>query len=62
MDIDETPADAAAPPASSDTGANTQDAKASTDASEVENGIPESGDKPLQTDTDTKVSIVENNI
>ncbi|XP_020226409.1 heat shock 70 kDa protein 14 [Cajanus cajan] len=54
MDIDEAPADAAAPPASNDTGANMQDAKTSTDAPGVENGIPESGDKPLQTDTDTK--------
>ncbi|KAL2338091.1 hypothetical protein Fmac_012537 [Flemingia macrophylla] len=53
MDVDEAPADAAAPPASIDTGANMQDAKTST-APGVENGIPESGDKPLQTDTDTK--------
>ncbi|TKY64506.1 Heat shock 70 kDa protein 14 [Spatholobus suberectus] len=55
MEIDEAPADAAAPPASNDTGANMRDAKASTDASGVENGIPESGDKPLQADSDTKV-------
>ncbi|KAG5016281.1 hypothetical protein JHK82_021950 [Glycine max] len=55
MDIDEVPAEAAAPPASNDTGANMEGAKASTDASGVENGIPEGGDKPLQKDTDTKV-------
>lgn len=59
MDIDEVPAEAAAPPASNDTGANMEGAKASTDASGVENGIPEGGDKPLQKDTDTKVSTVE---
>ncbi|KAG4400146.1 hypothetical protein AAZX31_07G005600 [Glycine max] len=55
MDIDEVPAEAAAPPSSNDTGANMENGKASIDASGVEDGIPESGGKPLQTDTDTKV-------
>ncbi|RDX79265.1 Heat shock 70 kDa protein 15, partial [Mucuna pruriens] len=55
MDIDEAPADAAAPPTSNNTSANVQDAKASVDASRVENGIPGSQDKSLQTDTDAKV-------
>ena len=59
MDIDEVPAEAAAPPSSNDTGANMENGKASIDASGVEDGIPESGGKPLQTDTDTKVSTVE---
>ncbi|KAI4329269.1 hypothetical protein L6164_021553 [Bauhinia variegata] len=55
MDTDEPPVDAAAPPSSNDTDVNMQDAKAAPDASGVENGVPETGDKPAQMDTDTKV-------
>ena len=54
MDTDETPGDAAAPPATSETDANMQDAKG--DVPGAENGVPESGDKPVQMETDAKVS------
>lgn len=54
MDTDETPGDAAAPPGTSETDANMQDAKG--DGPGVENGVPESGDKSVQMETDTKVS------
>ncbi|KAK4267465.1 hypothetical protein QN277_024243 [Acacia crassicarpa] len=55
METDEAPADAAAPPPSSnDTDVNMQDAKATADAPGVENGIPETADKPVQMETDTK--------
>lgn len=60
MDTDEAPADAAAPPPSSnDTDVNMQDAKATADAPGVENGIPETGDKPVQMETDTKVGSID---
>ena len=56
METDEAPpADAAAPPSLNDNDVNMQDAKATTDAPEAKNGIPEAGDKPVQMDTDTKV-------
>ncbi|TKY48147.1 Heat shock 70 kDa protein 15 [Spatholobus suberectus] len=57
METDEAPADAAAPPSTNDNDVNMQDAnaKATTDAPGAENGIPETGDKPVQMDTDTKV-------
>lgn len=53
MDTDETP-DAAAPPATGETDANMQDDKG--DIPGAENGVPESGDKPVQMETDAKVS------
>ncbi|XP_027340175.1 heat shock 70 kDa protein 15-like isoform X2 [Abrus precatorius] len=57
METDEAPADAAAPPSTNDDDVNMQDAnaKATPDAPGAENGIPETGDKPVQMDTDTKV-------
>ncbi|KAI9110208.1 hypothetical protein K1719_018650 [Acacia pycnantha] len=55
MDTDEAPADAAVPPPSSnDIDVNMQDAKATADAPGVENGIPETADKPVQMETDSK--------
>lgn len=58
MDTDEAPTNAAAPPPSSnDTDVNMQDAKATADTPGVENGIPETADKPVQMDNDTKVGI-----
>ncbi|XP_041002130.1 heat shock 70 kDa protein 15-like [Juglans microcarpa x Juglans regia] len=56
MDTNEAPNDAS-PPSSTETDVNMQeqDAKGSSDASGVENGVPDSGDKPVQMETDTKV-------
>lgn len=57
METDEVPSDAA-PPSSSETDVNMQDAKGTadaqgtTDAPGAENGVPESGDKPTQMETD----------
>ncbi|EEF34206.1 heat shock 70 kDa protein 15 [Ricinus communis] len=53
METDETSTDAA-PPNSSEADVNMQDAK-TAEASGAENGVPESGDKPAQMETDTKV-------
>lgn len=61
METDEVPSDAA-PPSSSETDVNMQDAKGTadaqgtTDAPGAENGVPESGDKPTQMETD-KVGV-----
>ncbi|XP_029130578.1 heat shock 70 kDa protein 15 [Cajanus cajan] len=57
METDQAPADAAAPPSTNDNDVNMQDAnaKATAEAPGAENGIPETGDKPVQMDTDTKV-------
>ena len=55
METDEAPSDTAAPSAN-ETDVNMQDAKGTADAAGVENGVPESGDKPVQMETDTKVS------
>ncbi|XP_061338534.1 heat shock 70 kDa protein 15 isoform X1 [Gastrolobium bilobum] len=55
METDEAPAEAAAPPSSNDNDVNMQDAKATAEAPGAENGIPETGDKPMQMDTDTQV-------
>ncbi|XP_054781449.1 heat shock 70 kDa protein 15-like [Prosopis cineraria] len=60
MDTDETPAEAAAeaaaaPPSSNDADVDMQDAKAAVDTPGMENGKPETGDKPVQMDTDIKV-------
>lgn len=51
METDEAPSDAA-PPSSSETDVNMQDAKGTADAPGTENGVPESGDKPTQMETD----------
>lgn len=51
METDEAPNDAA-PPSSSETDVNMQDAKGTADAPGTENGVPESGDKPTQMETD----------
>ncbi|ONI15959.1 hypothetical protein PRUPE_3G071300 [Prunus persica] len=53
METDEAPSDAA-PPSTNETDVNMQDAKATADALDAENGVPESGDKPVQMETDTK--------
>ncbi|XWS19014.1 hypothetical protein CRYUN_Cryun32bG0094800 [Craigia yunnanensis] len=54
METDEAPSDSAAPSAN-ETDVNMQDAKGTADAAGVENGVPESGDKPVQMETNTKV-------
>ncbi|KAK2654895.1 hypothetical protein Ddye_014751 [Dipteronia dyeriana] len=54
METDEASNDAV-PPSSNETDENMQDAKGTADASGAENGVPESGDKPVQMETDTKV-------
>lgn len=60
MEADEAPA---APPNGNDADVNMQDAKANADTPGVENGVPETGDKPAQMDVDdTKVSTIERNI
>ena len=56
MDTDEAPNNTA-PQGSNETDVNMQDAKGTADAPGVENGVPESGDKPVQMEADTKVSI-----
>lgn len=52
MEADEAPADPAAPPNGNDADVNMQDAKANADTPGVENGVPETGDKPAQMDVD----------
>ena len=52
METDEAPNDST--PSATENDINMQDAKA--DASGPENGVPESGDKPVQMETDAKVS------
>lgn len=54
METDEASSEAV-PPVSTEADVNMQDAKATTDAPGAENGVPESGDKPVQMDTDNKV-------
>ncbi|KAG2729161.1 hypothetical protein I3760_01G236300 [Carya illinoinensis] len=54
MDTEEAPIDAA-PLSSNETDVNMQDAKGTADASGPENGVSDSGDKPVQMETDTKV-------
>ncbi|KAJ4718159.1 putative Heat shock 70 kDa protein [Melia azedarach] len=51
METDEAPSDAA-PPSSNETDVNMQDAKGTADAPGAENGVPESGDKPVQMETE----------
>lgn len=57
MDTDEAHIDAAAP-SFSETDINMQDAKGTADASGVENGVPDLGDKTVQMETDPKVVIM----
>ncbi|KAL2493089.1 Heat shock 70 kDa protein 14 [Abeliophyllum distichum] len=54
METNEAPADSV-PPSGAETDVNMQDAK--TDVPGAENGVPESGDKPVQMETDTKVEV-----
>ncbi|MBA0739825.1 hypothetical protein Gogos_013056 [Gossypium gossypioides] len=54
METDEKPNDSSAPGAN-ETDVNMQDAKGTAEAAGVENGVPQSGDKPVQMETDTKV-------
>ncbi|CAN4115387.1 unnamed protein product [Withania somnifera] len=54
METDEASADAASS-TTSDSDVNMQDAKGAAAASGAENGVPESGDKPVQMETDAKV-------
>ncbi|XVF74602.1 hypothetical protein PTKIN_Ptkin13bG0125200 [Pterospermum kingtungense] len=61
METDEAPRDTAAPSAN-ETDVNMQDAKGTADAAGVENGVPESGDKPVQMDTDAKVEDPEKKV
>ncbi|KDP37205.1 hypothetical protein JCGZ_06261 [Jatropha curcas] len=56
MDTDEA-SNEATPPSSNDADVNMQDAKGTGDASGAENGVPESGDKPTQMETETKVEV-----
>ncbi|XP_059645480.1 heat shock 70 kDa protein 15-like [Cornus florida] len=56
MDTDEIPTEAA-PSGSYETDTKMQDAKGSADVSEAENGVPESGEKPVQMETDAKVEV-----
>lgn len=51
MDTDETSCDTA--PSATETDVNMQDAKSDTPG--AENGVPGSGDKPIQMETDAKV-------
>ncbi|KAL5576408.1 hypothetical protein UlMin_018107 [Ulmus minor] len=53
METDE-PSSDAVPPSSSENDVNMQDAKGTADASGAENGVPESGDRPVQMETDNK--------
>ncbi|KAG8483387.1 hypothetical protein CXB51_022322 [Gossypium anomalum] len=54
METDEKPNDTSAPGAN-ETDVNMQDSKGTAEAAGVENGVPQSGDKPVQMETDTKV-------
>ncbi|CAA2957822.1 heat shock 70 kDa 15-like [Olea europaea subsp. europaea] len=55
METNEAPGDSL-PPSATEADVNMQDAKAD-DAPGAENGVPESGDKPVQMETDTKVEV-----
>lgn len=54
METDDASSDSV-PPSSTEADVNMQDAKGTTDAPGAENGVPESGDKPVQMETDNKV-------
>lgn len=60
MDTDEGATDAA--PSSNETDVNMQDAKVAADTPGSENGVPESGDKPVQMETDTKAEAPKKKI
>ncbi|XP_027167776.1 heat shock 70 kDa protein 15 [Coffea eugenioides] len=53
METDEVPSDGA-PPSSTETDVNMQDTKGAAEAPGAENGVPDSGDKPVQMETDSK--------
>ena len=55
MDTDKASAEAA--PASGDSDVNMQDAKDTSDATGIDNGVPESAEKPVQMETDSKASF-----
>ena len=55
MDSDKASAEAA--PASGDCDVNMQDAKDTSDATGTDNGVPESAEKPVQMETDSKASF-----
>lgn len=55
METDEAPSEVA-PPSAEEADVNMQDAKGTDDTPGAENGVPESGDKPVQMETDAKVS------
>lgn len=57
METDEVPSDAA-PPSSTEIDVNMHDTKGAADASGAENGVPDKGDKPVQMETDSKVSCL----
>lgn len=61
METDDVPRDATAP-GSTETDVNMQDAKGAADASGAENGVPESGDKPAQMETDSKVEATKKKV
>lgn len=54
METDELPTNPT-PPSTMEADVNMQDSK--PDGAGVENGVPESGDKPVQMETDAKVSL-----
>ena len=53
METEEAPSDTA--PSSNEADVSMQDAKGAAEATGVENGVSESGDKPTQMETDAKV-------
>ena len=55
METDEASADAA-PSTTSESDVNMEDAKGTAAASGAENGVPESGDEPVQMESDAKVT------
>ncbi|KAK3002755.1 hypothetical protein RJ639_019892 [Escallonia herrerae] len=55
MDTDGAPTDV--PPSTAETDINMQDAKGAADTPGEDNGVPESGDKPAQMETDAKVKV-----
>ncbi|KAF8407027.1 hypothetical protein HHK36_006151 [Tetracentron sinense] len=60
MDTDESPD--MAPSGTGESDASMQDAKGTTDASGVENGVPDAGDKPVQVETDAKAEIAKKKV
>ncbi|XP_057969054.1 heat shock 70 kDa protein 15-like [Malania oleifera] len=62
METDEASGAVPPPSGTSETDVNMQDAKGTADAPGVENGVPESGEKTLQMETDTKVEVPKKKI